>query len=1190
MIDFEVNSADYWESRFEGDWAQTQGCEQTRYFARILLDNLPSWLEDEIKANNLSICDWGCAEGEAVDSFRTHFPQSRITGIDRSGNAIRKARGKFGTEYFIRQDVLTTPLPITFDVLAISNVLQYFKAPWLVLRTLGAYASRHLLVLVPFREEERIPGHLYNFDDATIGTLIDPDFILSSCKIVDRQILLVYSRSRYFPHVQATFKNAGEIDREILEAPAAEVSLPRATLETGDGIARPIETIILPALRRAESIVVVPCAIPFSSALNQRPVHCAKYFADHGVTVLFVEVWECPEQAIHKAGEEVYPGVFSIPFYAFRHDIVNTFQDNIDDIAWASNKHRTFLCTLPTRELVDTARLLRVAGYHIHYDILDDWEEFYRGDEEMTHWFSASVELEMVALADTVTAVSRKLVQKFERLRPDIAVVRNGYQPSALACEQFAAARKPLERPKVVGYFGHLSDAWFDWETVFYAAQKCPDLEFELIGYGLSERSSSRLNGFPNIRFVGLVPQKDLQNYVRKWWAGMIPFQPSALSDAVDPLKVYEYLHFGLPTVVTGIPGIADYPLVQFAGDRDSFVAALDQLPDRPDEQSLSEVDEFLKTCTWEERLGKLNSLISNRDGGAGTLAEREAALQSDAQYWRAKAAELGKQLKQQVRIEHQLREDWKAALERQAIREAALSSDVQHWQSQAAGLATQVEQQVQLRTAELERQAMREAALQSDVQHWQSQAAGLATQLEQQGRRLEEEVAQFRALEANYAAENRTVTSRAAASAQEAADLRRLVSDLLCSRSWKITAPLRFLSKPLFTAPAAGPPEPSLQSTSTDLPESVLAELRSAQSIVVIPCAVPFLSAVNQRPISCAKYLADRGSTVLYVAWQSSPGGEIPQTGQQVYPRVFHVPLSVFEANIDKLVSVAHAKSSYLCTLPSPGLVEAARSLRAGGYHIHYDIMDDWEEFHRDGEAPWYSASVEREMVALADTVTAVSEKLAGKFAHLRQGIIVMRNGYDPSALDCRQFIAAHTPLEPPKTIGYFGHLSHAWFDWETVMDAAQKLPDVQFELIGYGLPDRLRARIGDFANIRFAGLVSQNDLHRYARKWWAGMIPFRPSALSAAVDPLKIYEYLHFGLPTIVTGISGIADFPLVRYAENRESFVSAIDKVKDRPGEQSLSEVDEFLKACVWEQRLAQLNSLIAQPAGLASLYAQ
>jgi glycosyltransferase involved in cell wall biosynthesis len=792
MTDFEVNSADYWESRFEGDWAQTQGCEQTRYFARILLDHLPSWLEDEIRTNSLSIGDWGCAEGEAVDTFRSHFPQSRVRGIDRSHNALRKARHKFGTEYFIGHDVLTAPLPVAFDILATSNVLQYFQAPWPVLRTLGVHAARHLLMLVPYREENRVREHLYTFDDATIATRIDPDFLLSSCKVIDwsrhpagcrpgSQILLVYSRSQYFPHLQTTFDTgAGEtaagisaaagrdeaLSRELgragtlLESREAELRrlaareaalhsdveywqtkaaglgkqleqqaaiqadppagqqrleeeaarlraiekgyaaenrilssaasaskieaanlrrlvselqsslswritaplrfltkplfraltpktiplhTPPEPIRTAVDVAQqevaavgvsvpipapkpanpgtdPIETIILPELGRARSIAAIQCAIPFSSALNQRPISYARYLADHGSTVLFLEVWQCPEADIHLAGEEVYPHVFSIPFYPFHDKVVNTFQDNVDRIAAGSHGNRLYLCTLPAAGMKDVLRPLRAAGYHIHYDIMDDWEEFHRGGE--AHWYSAEVERDMVVLADTVSAVSDKLAQKFRRLRPDVAVVRNGYQPSALACEQFIAAHAPLERPKVVGYFGHFSDAWFDWDTLFYAARKRPELQFELIGYGLSERARVRLNGFPNIRFEGLVPQNNLHRYAQKWWAGMIPFRPSAVSIAVDPLKIYEYLHFGLSTVVTGISGIADYPMVHYAEDRESFVLALDQLPDRPSEQSLSEVAEFLKACVWEERLAKLNSMMSQPAGSASRHAQ----------------------------------------------------------------------------------------------------------------------------------------------------------------------------------------------------------------------------------------------------------------------------------------------------------------------------------------------------------------------------------------------------------------------------------------------------------------------------------------------------------------------------------------------------------------------------------------
>src|SRR6185369_8721959 len=143
--------------------------------------------------------------------------------------------------------------------------------------------------------------------------------------------------------------------------------------------------------------------------------------------------------------------------------------------------------------------------------------------------------------------------------------------------------------------------------------------------------------------------------------------------------------------------------------------------------------------------------------------------------------------------------------------------------------------------------------------------------------------------------------------------------------------------------------------------------------------------------------------------------------------------------------------------------------------------------------------------------------------------------------------------------------------------------------ELIGWGISEPTQKRLDALPNIRPIGIVPQKDLHRYARNWWLGMIPFQPTAVSAAVDPLKVYEYLHLGLPTVVTGIEGIAKYPLVQYAGDRESFVAAIDRVVARPQEQVLAEVAEFLKECVWEERFARLSSLLAEPSGLAFLYA-
>jgi len=635
--------------------------------------NLPLWLEDEIRTESLSICDWACGEGERVDALRARFPQSRVRGIDQSHEALRKARQKFGAEYFIHHDVLAAPLPFRFDVLASFHVLQSFEAPWAVLGKLAMHAVRHLVVLVPFGGT-RDPEQRYTFLDSTIGTRIAPDFILSSSKIIeaegsDPQILLVYSRQAFFPRASTTFERGplawpeplpssgsprhaavlneavnGELARltGLLEKREAEQAALEADVEywrakaealakrleqpqareaeSQAGLAEPLETpaagdpiddIIVPEIRRAESLAFIQCAIAFSSALNQRPISYARYVADRGSTVLFLEVWNTPEADVHRAGAGVYPGIFTVPFYPFDYKIRDTFQDNLDRITAGldgDRRKKLYLCTLPMAGVKDVLRPLRAAGFHIHYDIMDDWEEFHRGGE--AHWYSVAVERDMVLFADTVSAVSDKLAQKFRRIREDVAVVRNGYRPAALGCEQFIAARTPASSPKIMGYFGHFSDAWFDWDTVFYAAQQRPNIEFELIGYGISESARARLSEFPNIRFVGLVPQKNLHQYASKWWAGMIPFQPSEVSAAVDPLKVYEYLHLGLHSVVTGISGIAEFPMVHYAGSAEGFVQAMDQLPDRAEEHRLPEVAEFLKACEWDARWARLTALI----------------------------------------------------------------------------------------------------------------------------------------------------------------------------------------------------------------------------------------------------------------------------------------------------------------------------------------------------------------------------------------------------------------------------------------------------------------------------------------------------------------------------------------------------------------------------------------------------
>jgi len=37
-----INSAQYWNQRFTADWKENNGIEQSQFFARIAVDNMPA--------------------------------------------------------------------------------------------------------------------------------------------------------------------------------------------------------------------------------------------------------------------------------------------------------------------------------------------------------------------------------------------------------------------------------------------------------------------------------------------------------------------------------------------------------------------------------------------------------------------------------------------------------------------------------------------------------------------------------------------------------------------------------------------------------------------------------------------------------------------------------------------------------------------------------------------------------------------------------------------------------------------------------------------------------------------------------------------------------------------------------------------------------------------------------------------
>jgi len=342
------------------------------------------------------------------------------------------------------------------------------------------------------------------------------------------------------------------------------------------------------------------------------------------------------------------------------------------------------------------------------------------------------------------------------------------------------------------------------------------------------------------------------------------------------------------------------------------------------------------------------------------------------------------------------------------------------------------------------------------------------------------------------------------------------------------------------------------------------------------------------------AKYFAEKGYFVVFVAWQWSADEVLKKGSRMVWPGVFQAPLFEF-VNFYTELPGKQQSALYMLTFPARILTDLIYGLRGKGYSIVYDIMDEWEEFSKVGQAIWYEKVVEEALVLQSDVVTAVAPSLVEKFSNIRRDIVLIGNGYSVSSLgESHRNVSRRRPLGLIKgnaCIGYFGHLTDAWFDWNLLFDLAKSCENVRFEIIGYGEPDWVVNKAKGVTNIKLVGKVLPAELHAFVRHWDGAIIPFCEGRLADAVDPIKIYEYVYFGLSVFVVGMRHLAGYPLVN-CSTRDKAVMEFSEFLHSVNAQLVDgdiDRDEFLDKTTWHARFDCLMECMDSKLMLGDLYA-
>lgn len=214
--------------------------------------------------------------------------------------------------------------------------------------------------------------------------------------------------------------------------------------------------------------------------------------------------------------------------------------------------------------------------------------------------------------ADIILTVSEELKKLFPDSK-NVNWISNGVDKDYF--------RKAFSRTKntnaVIGYVGKIQER-VDFELLEKCLVRYPHNKFVIIGpaYAQKEKIQKLKRKYGNINFKGDVHYNNLPEEMQKLDIAIIPHKVDEFTNSMNPLKLYEYLAAGKPTVTTKVAGTDNIsPFVHVAETDEEFIAKLGYAIDEHDKNwviseqiSSSLPDLFL----WSEKVQKILDLFES--------------------------------------------------------------------------------------------------------------------------------------------------------------------------------------------------------------------------------------------------------------------------------------------------------------------------------------------------------------------------------------------------------------------------------------------------------------------------------------------------------------------------------------------------------------------------------------------------
>jgi glycosyltransferase involved in cell wall biosynthesis len=258
-----------------------------------------------------------------------------------------------------------------------------------------------------------------------------------------------------------------------------------------------------------------------------------------------------------------------------------------------------------------------------------------------------------------------------------------------------------------------------------------------------------------------------------------------------------------------------------------------------------------------------------------------------------------------------------------------------------------------------------------------------------------------------------------------------------------------------------------------------------------------------------------------------------------------------------------------------NPVIADLCASLPHSG--IVYHCVDDLRAAPRIDAAAIEDG--ERKLGRVADICFTVSSLLRDRMSGIFRKVI-----YDPNVCDQQFFATAALPLpEPPEVrdiphprLLFVGALSSYKVDFALMGNLARRMPHAHWLCVGplaEGEPGS--ACPPTLPNVHILGPRDYGRLPYFMAAADAAVMPVPHNAYTAAMFPMKFFEYLAAGLPVVGTRLPALAEFEHLWFpADGEDEFYSALERVL-RGERRDAAAIGEACARHSWEARFARME---------------